>query len=188
MAGTRVAYRYAKSLISAATQKGQLDSVAVDVESLGQALSTDAAFYDLVKSPIVESAQKMNLITSRFGEKLEPLTMRFLTLTCEKHRENYLPEILKSFAIQFDEINRVARAKLVTAVEATEEILKKVESFVLETGGYKTVHIEKEINPDILGGFVLRFGDRLYDDSISSRMRELRAEFNKNSYVKKFRH
>ena len=98
--------------------------------------------------------------------------------------------MLKQIATQFNEIydksNNVRTAEVITATELNDglvqEILNKAKSTMGENFTYK---IENKINPDLIGGFILRVGDKQIDTSVRSRLNKLKKEFEINDYVAK---
>ena len=115
-----------------------------------------------------------------FEDKFDVLTMAFLDIILRKGREFYLAEIADAFMNQYREIKKISKITLTSAVPLSQE---KIEEIKQQVRGIATPNIEVELNidPDILGGFILAFGDRLYDASVSHRLEVMRKGLLKSS-------
>lgn len=188
MSEKRIAYRYAKSLMGLATEKGKLDEVASDMESMDNLAKESRDLYLMLKSPVINTTKKAEILKMAFEGKLDPLSMAFIDLLVKKKREKYVPEIAASFKEQMNTKRGVTPVDLVVAVEPTEELISKVKSILKQQAGVDKPDFNVSIDPSIIGGFVLRYDNKQIDDSIATRMRSLKAEFSKNTYIKKYRH
>ncbi|HRK26782.1 MAG TPA: ATP synthase F1 subunit delta [Chitinophagales bacterium] len=185
MSATRLAFRYAKSLIDLAIEKNRLEQVYDDILEFDKALqSRDLLLF--IKSPIIKSDKKLSVIKAIFKDQFEPITTGFINLIVTKHREFYLPEIVYAFKEQYKELNKIATAVLTTAVPVNDQLLDKVREIVLKQTGKQWVELTTKVDPDILGGFVLTFDDKQFDCSIADKFRAFNQEFQENKYVRKF--
>jgi len=95
-----------------------------------------------------------------------------------------IPQIARQFVILYLENNNIEEATLVTAVPVDDSFRAKIKELILKHSTNQTVELEERIDPTLIGGFILRFGDKQFDASISSELEMLRREFEKNYYVK----
>ena len=102
----------------------------------------------------------------------------------ENKRISMLESIAKQYTIIFDYYKHIQVAKVTTAVPITAAIEKKVLAKIKDLTGEKA-NLENVVNPDILGGFILRVGDVQYDASISNYLSELKKEFDNSHYIPK---
>lgn len=172
MKGTKVSARYAKSLMEIALEKGNLDQVVNDMNYLNETQSANKELVSLFNSPIVDSAKKIAVFKEVFAQ-FESITMDFVVMVTEKKRENFLPEIAKSFDAQVKEYKGIHTVELVSAVSLDDStkrtILAKVEASV-----NGTLEVTETIDPSIIGGFIVKMGDRRIDASISSQLNKLK--------------
>ena len=145
-------------------------------------------FYLMLKSPIINTEKKVSILKESFEGKMHKVTLGFINLLAAKKREAYVPEMTRTFMEQYDDIRGITKVYLTTPIEPNDAMLQKVHGVLNNASEIKQVDLKTNIDEEILGGFVLRFKDKLYDDSVSSRLRELKAEFDDNEYVKRFRH
>lgn len=185
MSATRLAHRYAKSLLDLAIQNQQVEKIYDDMLEFDQALKSRDLLL-LLKSPIIKSDKKLAVVKAVFKDHFEPITTAFINLVIRKHREFYLPEVVDEFIIQYKELKQIATASLVTAVPANDQILAKVKTIVLEQTGMKEVEITTAIDSSLLGGFVLTFGDKQFDCSLSNKLYNMRKGFEENKYIRQF--
>ncbi len=185
MSVQRIASRYAKSLMDLAIEQNKLERVLEDVQSF-KAATEVRDFYLLLKSPIVKASKKISILNELFEGKYDELSMAFLRILVNKGREEYLPEISEVFIDHYRELKGISSVRLITATPVEDAVLKQIESKLLaseETA--KTVEITTEVDPELIGGFVIEFEDKMYDASIANKIEALKKEFAGNTYVSK---
>lgn len=177
MSVTRIASRYAKSLLDLAVEQKKLDKVLEDIKVFQEYLK-NRDLYLMFKSPIVNITKKQAVVKALFEGKLDTLVLSFFGIILRKNREMYLPEIAEEFINQYKVMNEITTATLVTATEMSAESIEKIRKALLESDvTAKKLELHTEINPDLLGGFVIKIGDKLYDASISHKLDQLKKQF-----------
>lgn len=186
MSVIRIATRYAKSLIDLAQEQNKLDRILEDIESFQEA-TNNRDFYLLLKSPIINTDKKLEIFRILFDESFDELTMAFMDIILKKGREQQLPEIAAEFIAQYKEINHIQTVKLTTAQSLSEEVVERIKS-KLEDSKVTDDHIEivTAVDPELIGGFVLEFDNRLYDASVAHKLDQLKKDFSKNDFLKKY--
>lgn len=177
MAGIRIASRYAKSLLDLAVETNSLEEVFGDINTIKGTLDGSPELTNMFKSPIISGAKKDSICKTIFDGKISALSSKFLSLLITKKREDNLSEITTSFIDQYNEMNRVVSAKIITATAANEEFLAKVKQQLTEATGVDKVSLETEVDPALLGGFVLKYEDKLIDNSVARKLSNLKKEF-----------
>ena len=167
-----------------AIEQNKLERVLEDVQSF-RATTKVRDFYLLLKSPIVHASKKISILNILFEGKYDEMSMAFLKILVNKGREEYLPEIAEVFIDQYRALKGISTVKLITANPVDDKVIKEIEAKLLaskETA--KTVEITTEVDPDLIGGFVIEFKDKMYDASIANKIEELKKEFTgHNSFV-----
>jgi len=182
MSVTRIATRYAKSLVDLAIEQNKLDKVKEDVQAFEKA-TQQRDFQLLMKSPIVKGGKKWTIIQKIFDGKFDPLTMAFMKILVDKGREGYLPEVAKEFNELFKTRNEISSIKIITAKKLSDDAVASIKNKLEESSNtYKNIEIETEVQPDLIGGFVIEFDDKLYDTSVKHKLALLRKEFQDNLY------
>lgn len=186
MSSIRVASRYAKSILELAIEKGVLEEVHQDMQLL---LTLDESTPELglmLNSPIVNSDKKLKILKALFPKGSSELTLPFFEIVSKKNRDNVLMEIAKEFHNQYNESKGIQLAIVTTTFPLDEKLRKEFVQIVKEISGLKDVELIEKINPDIIGGFILKVNDRQLDESLNSKLKALRLEFSHNLYEKKF--
>ncbi len=186
MSVTRIATRYAKSLIELAVEQDKLAQVSADVQSLARA-ATNRDLQLMLKSPIISADRKNAALTALFSSNMDGLTMAYLNLLVNKGREGYLLEIAAEFVAQYKTLQKITSVKVISAAPLSEEVLNDLKARLLKSGiTNSNLEIQSSIDPDLVGGFVLEFDNKRYDASVANKLAELKSEFTKNLYIKEY--
>lgn len=186
MSVQRIASRYAKSLLDLAIEQNKLERVKEDIEHF-QAAKENRDLFLLLKSPIIKPGKKQEIFTALFADKYDEMTLGFLKIILTKGREYHLPEIADEFMKQYRADQDISTIKVTTASPLSESALKSIKDKLLTASATRGfVEIENAVDPDLIGGFVIEFGDNLYDASVAHSLEKLKKEFSKNLYVKDF--
>jgi F-type H+-transporting ATPase subunit delta len=111
------------------------------------------------------------------------MTISFMEIVIRKKREYYLPDIALAFIGQYNDINKITTANVKTAVAVSDEVIAEVRSFIEKQTGKKVI-LETSVNPELIGGLVIQMEDKLYDASISGKLRKAKQEL-LNTYISK---
>lgn len=186
MLSPKLASRYAKSLFVLSKEKQQLDAVYNDMVLINDSIKGSKEFSLMLKSPIITSDKKEKIINLIFGGKLSEITSTFINLIVKKGREEHLAEVAVAFIDAYNKENHVAIATLTSAVELDKSSIDKIKNLLLSIDGNTSVQLETKVNPKLLGGFVLKYGDKLLDYSIQRKLHLIRKEIQDTSYIQKY--
>ena len=184
MKDARAALRYAKAILNLAIDTKEESSVNEDMQLISTTIFENDELSVVLRSPVIKSADKMKVLNAMFAKKVNNISLGLFSLLQENKRIAMLESIAKQYSIIYDFHKNTSVAKVTTAVPITSDIEKKVLAKIVELTG-EQANLENEVNPDILGGFVLRVGDIQYDASISNHLNELRKEFDNSHYIPK---
>lgn len=182
MKGIRVSYRYAKSLMMLAIEQNQLEEAYRDMQLLSDICKQNRDFVVVLKSPIIKSDKKVSIINAIVKGKLSPIVDGFIKIIANHRREGLLVEIAESFVAQYKEFKKVSIAEVVSATPLDDVQRKKIMEAVKKVVG-REVELTEKVNSDIIGGLIVRVGDRQFDGSILRKIKELKKGFSKNQYV-----
>jgi F-type H+-transporting ATPase subunit delta len=186
MSDIKVASRYAKSLLELAVEKNILEDVMKDVKQFLAIASENRDFVLALKSPIVNSDKKLAILKAIMGTGTQPLIMIFFELVTRKNRANVLVDTFQEFEKQYNSHKGIQVAEVTTTFALTDELRSKFIQIVKEISGLEQVQLVESINPDLIGGFILKVNDKRLDDSISSKLRKLRQNFAQRYFVKQY--
>lgn len=184
MSASRIANRYAKSLLDLAIEQNQLDALSQEVKSFQASIAESRDLSLLLKSPIINPRKKLACVKAIYEGKVSQLFYNFLALVVQKRREIYLPEIANAFVQQFNEKKGIGTAVLITASPVNDELIERLQKMVLQNyKGIKTVEFTTKIDASLLGGFILEFNDQRYDSSVASQLKSLKQNFSVNNIL-----
>ena len=177
MSSYRIASRYAKSLIDLAIQQDKLESILGDVEAFaGICRQRDMAL--LLKSPVIKPDKKGAVLKAIFHGKVDPLTYAFFEILLRKGREAYLPEIAEDFIRQYRDIKGITIVHITSAAPLPEATLEQIRRKLVDSKlTHHEVRFETSVDPELIGGFVIAFEDKLYDASVRHQLDNLRKQF-----------
>ncbi|MFV0377226.1 MAG: ATP synthase F1 subunit delta [Mangrovibacterium sp.] len=172
---SKVSIRYAKAFFSLAKEKNLLIPLRKDVELVFQLCQKSTDFRLLLESPVVKTSQKIKLAKAIFSQQLNPLTMKFLELVFSNNRESELAGICRNFLLFYRQNLGVKTATITTAVEMDTTILEQIQA-KLEKELKAQVELNKQVDPKLIGGFVLRIDDQQVDASVSAQLRKVKEK------------
>jgi F-type H+-transporting ATPase subunit delta len=179
----RLGDRYAKSIIDLARERGEIEAVRNDFAYIRDLCKQSPDFLNMLKSPLINTYKKEVVIQKVLGGKLSAITANLVDIIVRKKREGYLPDIAERYLVQYDTEKNVTRGVLTSAAPLSEDQKARIRTIV-ERDLKTTFIVEEKIDPSLIGGFVLRIGDKLFDGSVAYNLRQLKQEFEKNPYIK----
>ncbi len=176
MTGNIVARRYAKALfaVAQASDKGAMTQYGEDLARLAGVLENAPELTKIFRNPIFGVEEKRGVIVSVL-DKVAPCAMvrNFCLLLADKNRLAFLPEINASYSMLLDSAQGVLRGKLVTAVKLSDVVQKNVVDKLQSESGQKVI-LDYEVDQDIIGGLMLKIGDKVLDASIRAQLQILK--------------
>jgi F-type H+-transporting ATPase subunit delta len=184
MIETKVAKRYAKSLIDLSKETGVLDAVGADMKLFVAVCEQNRDLTLLLANPIIHADKKLSILSKVFEGKMNKLSISFFDIITRKGREPYLEGIAREFVSRFKLLKGIQTAVITSAVGLDDKLRREVYRIISDSVKSEVELIEK-VDKNIIGGFVLRMDDKQYDASIASELRRLTKEFASNPYVRK---
>jgi F-type H+-transporting ATPase subunit delta len=176
MASSKVAVRYARSFLDTAIEKNVLSKVSQDFELLLIALNNSVELRRAVKSPIIKNETKQSFIEEIFGKVISKDSMSFVNFVITKERENILVDIIEKFISLKDEYLGIVKVDVISAFDFTTvqktELQQKFETYL-----NKKVRFSYKIDKNIIGGFVAKVGDTVYNASVFHQLGLLKKQF-----------
>ncbi|RMB57986.1 ATP synthase F1 subunit delta [Dokdonia sinensis] len=173
---SRAAIRYAKAILDLAKDKGSVDAVLSDMNSVTATLEGSKELRDALNSPIIKATDKKAILRQVFGQST-PETLGLVDVLVDNSRADLLGGVAASFITEYNKANNIKAATVTTAVPLTAELEAKVLAKVTELTGSTKVTLTNEVDETIIGGFILRVGDTQYNASIASQLGKLKREF-----------
>jgi F-type H+-transporting ATPase subunit delta len=185
MKNSRINNRYAKALFDLAVEQNFLDQAYLDMQLVKSICQFNRDFNLLLSSPVIRTDKKQAIMNEIFGNQINKLSLSFLLLIMKKRREANLNSIAISFIADYKEFKGIKVAHLKTAAEIDTQTRDHFKS-ILTNQSKKRIELLEEINPELIGGYVVTIDDKQSDSSVSTKIQRLRKEFNVNDYEKGF--
>jgi F-type H+-transporting ATPase subunit delta len=176
MSGSRAAVRYAKAILSFALEQNKEVEVNNDMLLIASTINENRDLQVLLDNPVLKSDLKKSTLKEVFASKVSSLSIGLIDLLIDNKRLAIIKEVADKYTVLYDKLKGIEVAKVTTAIPLTKELNAQVLKKVKEITG-KEATIENNVNPDIIGGFILRIGDVQYDASISNKLKVLRRQF-----------
>lgn len=156
--------------------ESMLETLVHDTSILQRAYEESHEYRLFLKSPIIKREKKLKIVQELFRGKVSTEMLQFLMLVVEKGRENVLPEILSEFLKLYNERKGIVEVEVQTAIPLSkEQETKIVEHF--RTYTKRSVKLRLTLNPSLIGGFIARVGDTMFDGSVRHQLELLRSQF-----------
>ena len=173
---SKVSTRYANSLLSSASDKGTLNTVAKDMELIYSTIKSSDELSRTLSSPIIKPQLKSSILEEIFSKRISGEAMEFLKFIVEKNREDLLESIVSKFLDLRDKKLGIIIVQVRSAVPMTDAQKKKLrESY--EKLLNKKVRFDFAIDPAVIGGFIAKVGDTVYDASLKNQLEILKKRF-----------
>jgi len=174
MASTRAAIRYAKAILEIADSKKSAAEVSVDMALIATTIAGNLELHSFIQNPLIKTDTKKDVVLEVFAS-VNAVTKSLFHLLLENKRFEILEAIALEYNNLFDIMNGVEVAKVTTAIPMDAALEAKV-SAKIATFSNKKITIENTVDPSIIGGFILRIGDKQYNASIANRLQVLKRE------------
>jgi F-type H+-transporting ATPase subunit delta len=169
-----IAEVYARSLFDVAKEHDALDDVREQLGAFAQALQDDRELAIFFFSPYFSTDEKKDGL-HRAVEGANPIFMNFLEALLERHRMPAIYRIRARYDALWEEEHKLLAVEVTSAIELDESIVKEIGERIGEQAG-RTIELSSKVDPEILGGIVLRVGNFILDASIRNRLNQLRKQ------------
>ncbi len=185
MQNPRLATRYAKSLLDLTIERDSLESTLADMQLLDRICVQNHDFVNMLRSPVITSEKKLSILNLILTGNVNELTLAFLQLLINKGRELNLPEIATAFLAQYNAHKNITTVKLTTAASIDTALKNSIIAKVSASMPQGTIDLKTEVDTELIGGFVVEVGDKLYDASVRKSLADIRSKIVDMSYVSK---
>jgi F-type H+-transporting ATPase subunit delta len=177
-----VASRYAKSLIDLAIETKQLEEVRKDMQLIKSVCQSNGDFVNLLESPIVKTDKKMTIFKTIFEGKISATTQSFLNIIAVKKREGYIDDMANAFDDLYKQQLNITAVKVESAVKLDDASKQQLLNLV-KTKVTGQIELVEKVNPDLIGGFIITINDTQIDQSVRTKLNQLRKNFSTNLYL-----
>ena len=172
---------YGEALFELALEKNELDTIAEQVILLAEAFAGNPEFAKLLSHPKISKEEKISVVENVFKGRFSDDIVGFLVIIVEKDRGSEIESILEHFQAKVREYKKIGVALVTSAVELSAGQKAKVEQKLLEQTAYEQFEIEYKVDSSLIGGMIIRIGDRVVDSSIRSKLDRMTRNLRKIS-------
>ncbi|MEH6408324.1 MAG: ATP synthase F1 subunit delta [Leeuwenhoekiella sp.] len=176
---TRAATRYAKAVLDLSVERNKVDAVYSDMTTIDDTLKSNRELRGFLDSPVIKNEDKRDALRQVFKDSSQT-TFSLIDIVVDNNRASMLGDVAESFLDLYNKKEGIVIANVTTAVELNQELENKILAKVKEISGSSKVQLKHNIDPDIIGGFILRVGDIQYDASIENQLDKIEKEFTKS--------
>lgn len=170
---------YGDALFETAMEKGVLSDWYEEVQALRGIFAEHADLAQFLNHPQITKEEKVSVAENIFRGRISEGLLGFLVIVIEKGRQNDILPICDYFIDRVKEYKKIGVVKVTSAVLLSEEQKQRVEKRLLETTQYVDLEITYAVDESLLGGLVIRIGDRVVDSSIRTRLEEVKRDLMK---------
>lgn len=170
---------YGDALFETAMEKDTMDILYEEICALVPILKDNPELTVLLNNPQIVKEEKANIILQVFSGKISETLMGFLTIIVEKGRQNDILAIFEYFIQRVKEYKKIGAAYVTSAVALSDGQRTSLEKKLLETTPHVQLEMHYQVDPELIGGMVIRIGDHVVDSSLKTRLYELKRELSK---------
>ncbi|MFK5878273.1 MAG: ATP synthase F1 subunit delta [Flavobacteriaceae bacterium] len=176
MSNNRAALRYAKALLSLSNDKNIADETYASMQLIAATIEGSNELQMVLESTLIKSGVKKNALLAVFENNINTISIKLIDLLIENKRLSDFGSVAEQYISLYDSLMGKQKALVITAIPLTDDLKTQVLAKVKELTGKEAI-LENEINPDIIGGFILRVSDVQYDASIANKLTVLKRQF-----------
>lgn len=169
---------YGEALFELAAESGSMAEYLEEVKTVLTALNESKELFDLLNNPKIDKMRKVKAMEDIFGTRVRKDITGTMVLAVEKDRQNDIPAILSFFIDRAKEYLKIGVVSVITPMELTGSQKGSVEKRIKETTAYTTLEMHYTIDTSLIGGMIIRIGDRVVDTSIKTKLAELTKNLN----------
>ena len=173
-----ISVRYARALLKSAVEQKQDDAVYNEMQLLAKSYVEVPQLRQTIAGPMLSKDKKFELLLTAVGGRPTDLTKAFLQLVLREGREPVMQFIANSYVTLYRQQKNVIRGRLITAARVSSATEQKMRRMV-ESKTNGTVEFETEVNPDLIGGFILEYDTYRLDASVKSKLNNILNQLRK---------
>lgn len=170
---SQVAEPYAQALMSLAQSQNLVESFGENFRSLESLMEESSEFKEFVANPVIKGEDKKAVLKRVMGEEANPYLVNFMMLLVDKRRIVFIEQIVEEYLNLLRELNQVALAEVISARELNEGQRNAVVDRVKGITNARDVELKTSIDPDLIGGVIIKVGSRVIDASLRGQLRRL---------------
>ncbi len=167
-----------------AVQHDTVERITADVRELLANIAASRELSLLFQSPVIKPELKKKVIGEIYRGKLNDLTLMFMEVVIDKRREQWIADMMNAYVVLYNELKGIVPVNVITATEMNEELEAEFKTMMQKEFGIDKMEMSKEVNREIIGGFILQFEDKRYDASVQNMLDQIRKDLHNQVNVK----
>jgi F-type H+-transporting ATPase subunit delta len=173
-----VARRYAAAFFEIARDNKQLGEMEAQLQNLFDIINDNRELKRVFYHRLIKESDKKSVVKDIFSSRISPVLLNFIYLLIDKKREVYLEQIKLQYIDMANVARNILDVSVTSAIELSAKDIKGLQDRLAELTG-KNIRLKTVVDPKIIGGLVIRVGDRIIDGSITKRLQMLKNNLNK---------
>lgn len=174
-----VSKTYGDALFELAVETDSLDMIMEEAQAVSQAFSDNAELLKILTHPKITPQEKITIVENIFKGRVSETMLGFLVTVGNKNRYTELENILAYFLNRVKEYKKIGVVSVTSATAMTEEQKAQLEAKLLDTTKYESLETDYGTDEALLGGMIIRIGDRVVDSSIRTKLTNMAKELSK---------
>lgn len=167
---------YGDALFELAIEENQLDALTEEIKVVKQILLDEVEFQKLMNHPQILKEEKIQVAEEVFKGRVSDALVGFIRIILEKDRYDSMDEILGYFLEEVKVYQGIGTAYVTSPMELSDKQKKNIEEKLLETTEFKSMEMHYAIDESLIGGVIIRIGDRVVDSSIKTKLQVLKKQ------------
>ncbi len=169
--------RYAKALLALAQENNILERSYADMQLVHGAFAGNKELAAVLKSPVTRLSKKSRIISKLFENRIHPLILKYIQIIMRKQRGFMLEGIASVYQEVYKQHLGIARVEVITAVPMDDTLRRQAMDAATRLTDHE-IEFDEKVNPAIMGGFIIRIGEKQYNASVYDRLVKLKKHLN----------
>lgn len=170
---------YGEALFDLAAETGSIDAWTEQIKTAELVFSENPDFMGLLTHPKITKEEKLSVVEKVFGGRFDDAVTGLLTVIVEKGRCSEIPAVFANFLERVREYRKIGVASIVSATELSDAQKERIEAKLLSQTKYESFQMQYFVDASLIGGMVIRIGDRVVDASIKSKLARMARNLSK---------
>ncbi len=170
-----IAKRYADALFEVSQELNKIEPIQNELQFISSCLNDYPEVDLLLKSPLIQLQEKKDILTQVFNQQISKEVMNFLFVLLDKRRQGYIKAIIEEFKVMANAVRNEVEAVAYTAELMTQTDILQLQTKLSATSG-KNIKLTNVVNKDIVGGVLIKLGDKVIDGTVKSRLDQMKNQ------------
>lgn len=178
-------HRYAKAFLELAVQNDLVDKTLDDLLLIKTTIEDNKELEILIHQPFVSKERKANILNRLFADRVATISLNLVNLLIEKNRDSIITDIYDKYYEIYLDYKKIAVVTVTSAVALDEKTSNRIVNILKHKIVNKdTIEIKNVVDKTIIGGFIVKYNDYVYDASVTHTLKRLHSDFEENLFVK----